>query len=103
MVSIFTNLKSKNDYKSSTGLTLEKFDLLHESFKMYYIPKEGKNTFTSKKPVLQDSREALFFVLYYLKNYLKFSVLGLNFGFSASTAFEYIVITKRALREALKE
>jgi hypothetical protein len=32
MVSIFTNLKNKNDYKSSMGLTLEKFDLLHESF-----------------------------------------------------------------------
>jgi hypothetical protein len=67
MASIFHNLKSEKKCKAATGLSLEQFNALAEVFSQYYKPKSGHQY--SKPPVLTNSKEALFFVLHYLKAY----------------------------------
>lgn len=89
MATIFENLQKDWQYKSSTGLDQQEFDRLHEKFKLYYQPKSF-NAIAKKAPVLTDSREALFFILFYFKTYPTLEVLGLSFGFSDTAAFVYL-------------
>ncbi len=53
---------------------------------------------------LKTSREKLFFVLYYLKNYPTYDVLGVEFGMHRSNAFrnvnKYMMVLKSALSDS---
>lgn len=55
-----------------------------------------------KKPLLSDSREALFFILFYYKSHPTLEVLGLSFGFSDTAAFGYVDYVKPYLKRALQ-
>ena len=93
MASIYENLQNDRQYSASTGLNKAKFDELYQQFKCHYIPKKV-NIMTGQLPLFYDSREALFFVLYYLKVYPTLQVYGLTFGisdFSASDNYDYII------------
>ena len=93
MASIYENLKTDRQYSSSTGLNKAKFEELHQTFSQYFVPKKT-NSLTKVAPRFTDSREALFFVLYYLKVYPTLQVYGLTFGisdFSASNNYEHII------------
>jgi hypothetical protein len=64
------------------------------------------NEIAKKAPVLTDSREALFFILFYYKTYPiltypTLEVLGLSFGFSDTAAFVYLDYVKPYLKRAL--
>jgi hypothetical protein len=100
MATIFENLQKDWQYKASTGLDQTSFDRLHQEFKRYYEPKSF-NELAKKAPVLTDSREALFFILFYLKTYPTLEVLGLSFGFSDTAAFVYLDYVKPYLKQAL--
>ena len=50
---------------------------------------------------LKTSREKLFFVLYYLKNYPTYDVLGVEFGMHRSNAFRNVNKYMLALKSAL--
>ena len=53
--------------------------------------------------VLTDRREALFFVLHYLKAYPTLECMGLYFGMSVQAVSDYLKRTKAYLRAALEE
>lgn len=100
-VSIFENLQKDWQYKASTGLDQKEFDRLHDEFALHYQPK-AYNQIAQKAPVLSDSREALFFILFYYKSHPTLEVLGLSFGFSDTAAFVYLDYVKPYLKQALE-
>jgi len=101
MATIFENLQKDWQYKASTGLDQKEFDRLHDEFKQYYAPK-AFNQLAKKAPVLSDSREALFFILFYYKSHPTLEVLGLSLGFSDTAAFVYLDYVKPYLKRALQ-
>lgn len=93
MASIYHNLKIERQYSASTGLNKAQFDELATQFALHYQPKNNRIT-TGEPPLFHDPKEALFFILFYLKNYPTLQVLGLQFDmsdFSASTYINYIM------------
>ena len=101
MASIYTNLRTERQYWASTGLSEETFNQLFEQFKQFYVPKKG-NSASPYEPLFQDAREALFFILFYYKTYPTLQILGLPFGCSDKSAFEYLEYIKPALKKALE-
>ena len=65
------------------------------------MPKKG-NSASPYEPLFQDAREALFFILFYYKTYPTLQILGLQFGCSDKSAFEYLEYIKPALKKALE-
>jgi hypothetical protein len=57
----------------------------------------------TQPPALADKREALFFVLHYLKAYPTLENMGLYFGMDVRTVSSYLGRTRAALRAALSE
>lgn len=102
MSSIYENLKNDRQYSASTGLNLAKFNELYEEFEQHFVPKKI-NVITGELPRFYEAREALFFVLFYLKTYPTLQVFGLIFGisdFSASDNYDYIMpFLKATLRK----
>ncbi len=101
MATIFDNARNNRQYLASTGLSKEDFDRLHEEFKLVYKPKPF-NELAKHTPLLTDSKEALFFILFYFKSYPTLEVLGLSFGFSNTSAFVYIDYIKPYLKAVLR-
>jgi len=58
---------------------------------------------SDKKGVFASHEERLFFVLFYLKTYPTFDVLGFHFGLSAGHAHDYIKFFTRVLNRALDD
>lgn len=102
MATIFTNLQNDRQYRAATGLGKEDFEKLHQVFEKYYKPKPF-NELAKHTPLLTDSKEALFFILFYYKSYPTLEVLGLSFGFSNTSAFGYLDYIKPYLKRALSE
>lgn len=102
MASVYENLKNDRQYSASTGLNKAKFDELAIEFDKYYKPK-NKHVAPNQKMIFQDSREALFFILYYLKTYPTLQVMGLQFDisdFAVSTYINYLLPFLKAALEA---
>jgi hypothetical protein len=85
-MTIYDNLKNEKQYKASTGLPKEKFDHLFSHFEKLYSSKISNPYLPDKQPVLTNKREALFFILHYLKSYPTLVNMGMYFGFSESAA-----------------
>jgi hypothetical protein len=85
MASIYENLKNDRQYSASTGLNEAKFNELYDEFKQHFFPKKN-NVITGELPRFYDAKEALFFVLFYLKTYPTLQVFGLQFGISDCSA-----------------
>jgi hypothetical protein len=98
-ISVYFNAKTDTHYSASTGLTLEEFNLLFQSFgKHYHAPSNEFPEGFGNEFILSDAREALFFILYHLKTDLSYEVLGLNFGMSKGTAHKNVVKLKPYLK-----
>jgi len=65
------------------------------------VPKKG-NSASPYEPLFQDAREALFFSLFYYKTYPTLQILGLLFGCSDKSAFEYLEYIKTCLQEGVR-
>jgi hypothetical protein len=102
MSSIYHNAKTDRQYSASTGLKIAEFNSLFSVFEQYYIPKKAEDNPYAIAPVLQDKKEALFFVLHALKASPTYENLGLYFGFSQSTAHNYVELLKPILKLSLK-
>ena len=101
-MSIFDNLKNDKEYKASTGFSIKEFNELLLIFETLYIPKEGNPYLAIKyQPVLTNKKEALFFILHYYKAYPTLQNLGLYFGFSESTASQYLDLLKPIIKTSL--
>lgn len=101
MFSIYSNIKKDSDYRATCGLSLSKFNELYEVFKNIYETKKELPYGEQKQPILTDKREALFFILYFVKTGITFRVLGLTFGISGASAKTYIERIKPYLKTAL--
>ena len=101
MASTYTNLRTERQYRASTGLSEQTFNQLFEQFKRFYVPKKG-NSASPYEPLFQDAREALFFSLFYYKTYPTLQILGLLFGCSDKSAFEYLEYIKTCLQEGVR-
>lgn len=100
-MNIYKNTKTDKQYKASTGFSKEEFVSLFLIFEKLYFPKK-KNIYKGvPKPALTNKREALFFILHYLKAYPTLVNMGIYFGFSESTASIYIELLKPILKAAL--
>ena len=108
----FKNIKTDRTVKALIGMSREKFNSLVPYFSSAYREiqeeqcqnKEIKRLPASgKKGVFASHEERLFFVLFYLKTYPTFDVLGFHFGLSAGHAHDYIKFFTRVLNRALDD
>ncbi|SMF94758.1 Helix-turn-helix of DDE superfamily endonuclease [Methylomagnum ishizawai] len=80
--------------KALTGLTKDQFKHLLLSFESTYRDQYGGPSLDAPSPAfpgyLSSFGHRLFFVLYYLKNYPSYDVLGYLFGFSGGHAFDHL-------------
>lgn len=100
-VSIYQNVRTDKDYRASTGMDKSEFDTLFLLFEKLYNSKKGSGLDNLNKPLFTDKREALFFILYYLKTYPTFQILGLQFGISEASAYNYVKMLKPFLMSCL--
>ncbi len=94
---IETRIKNERQLRAATGLSSKQFSLLVPIFAKYIeeakIEKyKGKNRKigSGKKGDLETADEKLLFILFYLKCYPTFDVLGFTFGISGDAAHRYI-------------
>lgn len=88
-------INNERRLKSLTGLSFEKYEILLKEFSQIFekikTEKEAKKERKRKpgggrKPALPSTEIKLLFVLYYLKAYPTFDLLGDRFGMASSTA-----------------
>ena len=91
------DIKNERQFKALTGVSRDEFDIMLPIFdesnrEIINENYEKKKDERQRKPgggqkgVLDTTEKKLFFILYYLKTYPKFDVLGLHFGFDKSKA-----------------
>ena len=106
----FKNLTTDRTIRAVIGVNRETFNSLvpHFSSAHQEIQEERcKNKEIKRLPtggwpgVFSCYAERLFFVLFYLKTYPTFDVLGFHFGFSAGRAHDYVESSMRILERAL--
>jgi len=104
-ISIYHNLRTDRQCKASTGMRLSEFDRLLPIFSKHYVFEDlDKSDLDGRREIsFKDKREALFFILFYLKNYPTLMIMGLLFGVSDCAAHNYIGRLKPCLDAALKE
>ena len=103
MASIYSNIRTDRQYASATGYKIEEFNALYTIFSKHYFPKSVTDTYGGERPVLTDKREALFFILYYLKAAPTYEKLGLYFGISQAASCKYVAFLKPILSKMLAE
>ena len=87
MYSLFSNVKSDREFSATTGLNkVEFYELVYEFEAIEAEVRSSRLSAGGRKEVLIDGAQRLFLILYYLKAYPSFDVLGLSFGIEASTA-----------------
>lgn len=88
-------INNERRLKALTGLTIEKYEILlkefcqiHEKIKAEKAAKKElkRKPGGGRKPALPSTEMKLLFVLYYLKAYPTFDLLGDRFGMASSTA-----------------
>lgn len=100
--SIYHNAKNDRQYQAATGLDQDQFEQLFAHFESFYTPKSGSPIGGSNAPVLTDKREALFFILHYLKAYPTLHNMAIYFGMSDYSVSSYIELLKPCLKAAIQ-
>ncbi len=104
MYSLFSNVKSDREFSATTGLRkVEFYELVYEFEEVEAQQKAERLASGGRREVLTDGAERLFLVLYYMKNYPSFDVLGLSFGIDATTAERYVVGLLPILAKTLRK
>lgn len=101
--SIYQNALKERQYKAATGLSLAEFDALYLLFAPLYEPKQALPHLPNAPVLLTDKREALFFVLHYLKAYPTLQNMGLYFGMSDASVSNCLARLKPCLKAALAQ
>ena len=92
MYNLFSNVKSDREFSATTGLSkVEFYELVYEFEETEAQQKAERLATGGRKQVLSDAAGRLFLILYYMKTYPSFDVLGLSFGIDATTAERYVV------------
>lgn len=94
---IASRIKNERQLRAATGLSSKQFSLLVVIFAQYLEESKlekykGKNRKigSGKKGDLETADEKLLFMLFYLKCYPTFDVLGFTFGISGDAAHRYV-------------
>jgi hypothetical protein len=97
-------LSDKRSSQAAIGVTAKVFKRLLPYFKEALIQSKKKNPYRGGRRTikLKSTEEKLFFVLFFIKNYPTYDVLGMNFGISRSDAFKRIALYTKALELSLK-
>ena len=97
-------LSDTRSSQAAIGLTAKVFRVLVPYFEEALIQCKKKNPYRGGKRAvkLRSTEDKLFFVLFYIKNYPTYDVLGMNFGVSRSNAFKRIGLYTQALELSLK-
>ncbi len=101
--SMYHNARTDRQYKAATGLSGVEFAALYERFAPLYIPKAPPRYAKQVQPILTDKKEALFFILHYLKAYPTLQNMGTYFGISDAAVSMYLELLKPILKVALSE
>ena len=90
--------------QAAIGVTGKVFFKLLPVFEKVYHKIKKKNPYRGGRPEkLRSMEEKLFFVLYYLKNYPTYDVMGMQFGFNRSSAYKRVQEYMRVLELSLKK
>ncbi len=96
-IKICSEVTDANDCYATTGLSSKQFSLLVVIFAKYLeeaklekYKDKNRKIGSGKKGDLETADEKLLFILYYLKCYPTFDVLGFTFGISGDAAHRYI-------------
>mgnify|MGYP000851329775 FL=1 len=96
-------LSNDRTSQASIGLTKAVFEHLVPQFEEALKKCTRKNPYRGgRADRLKTSRSKLFFILFYLKNYPTYDVLGVQFGLHRSCAFRKVNRYMQALKIALK-
>lgn len=104
---IFKNVKNDRQFCSSTGLSkVEFYELLYVYEQVEAQEKDWQENTKGADLSLATSELRLFFVLYYLKTYPSYDVLGLGFNLDGSTCERnikqiYPILQKTLAREKM--
>ncbi len=92
---MFEDIRDERQFKALTGVSCEEFWVILPVFSDCYI-KSAQEAYENgerqrrpgggRKGALKTPKDKLFFILFYLKNYPKFDVLGYEFGLDRSKA-----------------
>ena len=97
-------LVDRRTSQATIGLTPSLFESLLPLFEAGLKQAVKENPYRGgRHTTLRSTKEKLFFVLYYLKNYPTYDVLGLEFGMHRSNAFRNINRYMLALKIALSK
>lgn len=104
----YHDIRSKRQWKASTGLSEEQFFILSKKFGQAYeqifgvqIDERQKNS--TSEATFRTYEDLLFFTLFSLKSGLTYDLLGLNFGLDGSNAYKNQALGLRILRAALQQ
>jgi len=86
-----TEIKTERMWRSATGLTESKFDILLSHFKVTYLKQYGQDMASRHAHIPQDfvflsEEDLLLFTLFSLKSGLSYDLLGLTCGMDGATA-----------------
>lgn len=108
----FHNVTDDRTSKALIGLTRAHFDRLLKAFEQAFRDHQQERYRSGEikripaggsKGQLDTSAKKLFFILYYLKTYCTFDVLGFHFGFSAGHAHQHIAQLFPVLQRTLAD
>ncbi|EMS86504.1 helix-turn-helix domain-containing protein, partial [Leptospira noguchii] len=100
MISKEKVLKNPRMSQALLGVSHQEFKTLCVPFGLAYLSlkEEIKHNFTKgRKSILQDIEENLFFILFYLKTYPTYDVLGACFKMDRTTACKLVKLLAEAL------
>jgi hypothetical protein len=97
-------LKDIRTSQATIGLSPKVFEKLVDPFDCALKRVTKKNPYRGgRSHILKSSKEKLFFVLYYLKTYPTYDVLGVEYGMNRSNAYRNVQRYLMALKLALQE
>lgn len=105
----YKQISTERQFKAATGKSKSEFELLKIDFEKFYFDKRGQTyeeyikESVYETPKLQSLGEALFFVLFQLKNGLTWDSLSVVFGMSAATALTNFNIFLELLEQTLEK
>ena len=110
---IFLVMKNDRQLKATIGMSLEEFNELSELFSVEYeltkkkqlmlSPPKQRKSGGGRKAKFNTSAERLYFLLFYLKVYPTFDVLGAVFGMSGCNAHNLIYSYSKILHNVLEK
>lgn len=105
----YTRIPTERQFKAATGKSKAEFELLKIDLEKYYFEEYGQTyeeyieERVCETPKLQNLGEALFFVLFQLKNGLTWDSLSVVFGMSAATALTNFNVFLALLEQTLEK